>query len=67
MVSLPVQTSKKQLGRRSRVDTTVGKNGYINLDVRSIWMVTVATSSGTAVAEPDINPMSGFVGYGFRF
>lgn len=64
MVGFPVQTSKRQLGRRSRVDIAVKKNGYSNLDVKRIWIDTEATSYGVEATEPDLNPMAALVGSG---
>ena len=64
MVGFPVQTSKRQLGRCSRVDIAVKKNGYSNLDVKRIWIDTEATSCGVEATEPDLNPMAGLVGSG---
>ena len=42
------------------MDIAVKKNGYINLDVKRIWIDTEATSCGVKVTEPTINPVVGF-------
>lgn len=50
------------------VDIAVTKNGYINLDVKKIWIdTTVKTSAGAKVTDLDINPVVWGIGYGFRF
>jgi outer membrane protein len=50
------------------VDIAVTKNGYINLDVKKIWIgTTVKTTAGTKVTDLDINPVVWGIGYGFRF
>ncbi|MHB1085876.1 MAG: OmpW/AlkL family protein [Thiobacillus sp.] len=50
------------------VDIAVTKNGYINLDVKKIWInTTVNTTAGAKVTDLDINPVVWGIGYGFRF
>lgn len=50
------------------VDIEVTKNGYINLDVKKIWIDTdVTTTAGAAVSSLDIDPVVWGIGYGFRF
>lgn len=50
------------------VDIAVTKNGYINLDVKKIWIdTTVKTAAGATVTNLDINPVVWGIGYGFRF
>lgn len=50
------------------VDFAVSKNGYINLDVKKIWIdTTVKTVAGAKVTDLDINPVVWGIGYGFRF
>jgi outer membrane protein len=49
------------------VDIAVTKNGYINLDVKKIWIGTEVTSGGSHVADLDIDPWVYGIGYGFRF
>lgn len=50
------------------VDIAVTKNGYINLDVKKIWIgTTVKTTAGTKVTDLDIDPVVWGIGYGFRF
>lgn len=50
------------------VDIEVTKNGYINLDVKKIWIdTTVKTAAGATVTDLDINPVVWGIGYGFRF
>ena len=50
------------------VDIAVSKNGYINLDVKKIWIdTTVRTTAGAKVTDLDINPVVWGIGYGFRF
>ncbi len=50
------------------VDIAVTKNGYINLDVKKIWIdTTVKTTAGATVTDLDINPVVWGIGYGFRF
>lgn len=50
------------------VDIAVTKNGYVNLDVKKIWIdTTVKTSAGAFVSSLDIDPVVWGVGYGFRF
>lgn len=50
------------------VDIAVTKNGYINLDVKKIWIdTTVKTTAGAKVTDLDINPVVWGIGYGFRF
>lgn len=50
------------------VDIAVSKNGYINLDVKKIWIdTTVKTAAGATVTDLDIDPLVLGIGYGFRF
>lgn len=50
------------------VDIAVTKNGYINLDVKKIWIdTTVKTAAGAKVTDLDIDPVVWGIGYGFRF
>lgn len=50
------------------VDIAVTKNGYINLDVKKIWIdTTVKTDAGAKVTDLDLNPVVWGIGYGFRF
>ena len=50
------------------VDIAVTKNGYINLDVKKIWInTTVNTTAGVKVTDLDIDPVVWGIGYGFRF
>ncbi len=50
------------------VDIAVTKNGYINLDVKKIWIdTTVKNTAGAFVSSLDINPVVWGIGYGFRF
>lgn len=50
------------------VDIAVAKNGYINLDVKKIWIdTTVSTTAGAKVTDLDIDPVVWGIGYGFRF
>ena len=64
MIGLPAETSKRQLGRWSRVDIAVEKNGYSNLDVKRIWIDSPATSRGGETNKPAIEPVAGFAGSG---
>jgi|WetSurMetagenome_2_1015567.scaffolds.fasta_scaffold12157_7 hypothetical protein len=64
MDGLPVVTSKKHLGRRSRVDIAVTKNGKPNLDVKKIWIDTAATSCGIKVTQSDTYPVAWIFGNG---
>jgi outer membrane protein len=49
------------------VDIAVTKNGYINLDVKKIWINTDVKSDGAKLTTLDIDPMVWGIGYGFRF
>lgn len=51
------------------VDFAVTKNGYINLDLKKIWIDTTVTSAatGATVTNLDIDPLVIGIGYGFRF
>jgi len=50
------------------VDIAVTKNGYINLDVKKIWIdTTVKNAAGNKVTDLEINPVVWGIGYGFRF
>jgi outer membrane protein len=50
------------------VDIAVTENGYINLDVKKIWIdTTVKTTAGAKVTDLDIDPVVWGIGYGFRF
>ena len=46
------------------MDIAVKKNGYINLDVKRIWIGPEATSRGVEATKRDINPMAAPVGSG---
>jgi hypothetical protein len=64
MDGLPVDASKKPLGRRRRVDIAVRKNGLPNLDVRKIWIDAVATSDGIKVTQSGPYPVARVFGNG---
>lgn len=51
------------------VDIAVTQNGYINLDVKKLWIDTTVKSAttGAKVADLDIDPVVWGIGYGFRF
>ena len=49
------------------VDIAVTKNGYLNLDVKKIWINTDVKSGGAKLTTLDIDPMVWGIGYGFRF
>ena len=49
------------------VDIEVTKNGYINLDVKKIWIDTDVKSGGVKLTNLEINPVVWGIGYGFRF
>ena len=49
------------------VDIAVTKNGYINLDVKKIWINTDVKAGGVKLTTLDIDPMVWGIGYGFRF
>jgi outer membrane protein len=49
------------------VDIAVGKNGYINLDVKKIWIDTAVKANGVELTELGIDPYVWGIGYGFRF
>lgn len=50
------------------VDIAVTINGYINLDVKKVWIgTTVKTTAGAKVTDLDIDPVVWGIGYGFRF
>ena len=50
------------------VDIAITKNGYLNLDVKKIWIdTTVKTTAGAKVTDLDIDPVVWGIGYGFRF
>lgn len=49
------------------VDIAVGKNSFINLDVKKIWIETDVKAGGAKLTTLDINPVVWGVGYGFRF
>lgn len=49
------------------VDIAVTQNGYINLDVKKIWINTDVKSGGAKLTTLDIDPTVWGIGYGFRF
>jgi len=49
------------------VDIAVTKNGYINLDVKKIWIDTDVKNNGVKLTTLEINPVVWGIGYGFRF
>ncbi|BBP05007.1 outer membrane protein [Sulfuriferula plumbiphila] len=50
------------------VDIAVTDHGYINLDVKKVYISTkVKTTAGAYVTDVDINPVIIGVGYGWRF
>lgn len=49
------------------VDIAVTKNGYINLDVKKIWIDTDVEANGAKLTRLDIDPVVWGLGYGFRF
>lgn len=65
---LDVDSSSFGGALQAGVDIAVSKNGYLNLDVKKIWIdTTVKTAAGVKVTDLDINPVVWGVGYGFRF
>lgn len=66
--TLKVDSSSFGGALQAGVDIAVTKNGYINLDVKKIWIdTTVKTAAGAKVTDLDINPVVWGIGYGFRF
>jgi outer membrane protein len=49
------------------VDFMVGKNSYINLDVKKIYLETDVTSAGAYLTTLKLDPVVVGIGYGFRF
>lgn len=49
------------------VDIAVTQNGYINLDVKKIWIETEVKNGGAKLTDLGINPIVWGIGYGFRF
>ncbi|MEQ1592158.1 MAG: OmpW family outer membrane protein [Thiobacillaceae bacterium] len=49
------------------VDIAVTQNGYINLDVKKIWIETEVRNGGVKLTDLGINPIVWGIGYGFRF
>lgn len=49
------------------VDIAITQNGYINLDVKKIWIDTDVKSGGATLTNLEINPVVWGIGYGFRF
>jgi len=49
------------------VDIAVTKNGYLNLDVKKIWIDTDVKAGGVKLTNLEINPVVWGIGYGFRF
>lgn len=49
------------------VDIAVSKNGYLNLDVKKIWIDTDVKLDGAKLTNLEINPVVWGIGYGFRF
>ena len=49
------------------VDIAVTKNGYLNLDVKKIWIDTDVKAGGAKLTNLEINPVVWGIGYGFRF
>ncbi|HQT30155.1 MAG TPA: OmpW family outer membrane protein [Thiobacillus sp.] len=49
------------------VDIKVTENGYINLDVKKIWIGTEVQANGAKLTDLDIDPVVWGIGYGFRF
>jgi outer membrane protein len=49
------------------VDIAISQNGYINLDVKKIWIGTEVRNGGAKLTDLGINPVVWGIGYGFRF
>lgn len=49
------------------VDIKITENGYINLDVKKIWIGTEVQANGAKLTDLDIDPVVWGIGYGFRF
>jgi outer membrane protein len=49
------------------VDIAISQNGYINLDVKKIWIGTEVKNGGAKLTDLGINPVVWGIGYGFRF
>ena len=49
------------------VDFKVGKNSYINLDVKKIYIETDVTAAGAYLTTLKLDPVVVGIGYGFRF
>jgi outer membrane protein len=65
---LDVDSSSFGGALQAGADIAVSKHGYINLDVKKIWIdTTVKTAAGVKVTDLDINPVVLGIGYGFRF
>ncbi len=64
-----LSVSKSSFGGalQAGVDIEVTKNGYLNLDVKKIWIDTDVKSGGVKLTNLEINPVVWGIGYGFRF
>jgi len=49
------------------IDFKVGKNSYINLDVKKIFLETDVSAGGTYLTTLNLDPVVVGIGYGFRF
>lgn len=49
------------------VDIAITKNGYLNLDVKKIWIETDVKAGGAKLTTLDTDPLVWGIGYGFRF
>jgi len=49
------------------VDIAITKNGYLNLDVKKIWIETDVKAGGAKLTTLNIDPLVWGIGYGFRF
>ena len=49
------------------VDIELGRNLYLNLDVKKVWIKTTVSAGGTDVGSFKVNPTLFGVGLGYRF
>ncbi len=68
-LSAPLDVERNSWGGALQigVDFAVGKNSYINLDVKKIFLETDVKSSGTYLTTLKLDPVVVGIGYGFRF
>jgi outer membrane protein len=68
-VNIPLETESDSFGAALQVgaDFEVGKNMFVNVDLKKVWIDSDLTALGVRVSSIDVDPLLLSVGFGWKF